>query len=119
VTAAWSWTQYPASPSETEASEVPDGFVGRNAIVWTGEGAFDEFVVHTISKGVITANRDIDKNGTCHFTLDSASSNTNQPLESEEQYHTDYDDGRNSRDDYEAWPCSASVVQSSTGKIFW
>jgi hypothetical protein len=70
VTAAWSWTQYPSSPSVTEVSEVPDGFVGRNAIVWTGEGTFDEFVVRGVDGMLVTADKDLNSDGICHFTLD-------------------------------------------------
>jgi hypothetical protein len=59
ITSAWSWTQYPSSPSVTEVTEVPDGFVGKNAIVWTGDGAFDEFVVQSqsIDDRVVSADR--------------------------------------------------------------
>jgi hypothetical protein len=71
VTAAWSWTQYPSSPSVTEVSEVPDGFVGRNAIVWTGEGTFDEFVVRGVDGMLVTADKDVDIRGSCHFTMDA------------------------------------------------
>jgi hypothetical protein len=73
VTSAWSWTQYPSRPSVTEVTEVPDGFVGKNAIVWTGDGAFDEFVVQSIDDRVVSADRALEVNGSCHFTLDKAS----------------------------------------------
>jgi hypothetical protein len=73
VTSAWSWTQYPSRPSVTEVTEVPDGFVGKNAIVWTGDGAFDEFVVQSIDDRVVSADRALEVNGSCHFTLDKSS----------------------------------------------
>jgi hypothetical protein len=76
VTAAWSWTQYPSSPSVTEVTEVPDGFVGKNAIVWTGDGAFEEFVVGAIDNNLVTTDRDLKTNGICHFTLDKETCTT-------------------------------------------
>ena len=56
----------------TEVTEVPDGFVGKNAIVWRGDGKFDEFLVQSVDDHLITANRVLDVQGLCHFTLDSA-----------------------------------------------
>jgi hypothetical protein len=58
----------------TEASEVPNGFVGRNAIVWTGDGGVDEFVVQEVDGMFVTADRDVDIRGSCHFTLDKTNS---------------------------------------------
>jgi hypothetical protein len=55
----------------TEASEVPNGFVGKNASVWTGDGAFQEFVVQTVDDHLVTAKRVLNVQGLCHFTLDS------------------------------------------------
>jgi hypothetical protein len=79
VTSAWSWTQYPSSPSVTEVSEVPEGFVGKNAIVWTGEGTFDEFVVRGVDGMLVTADRDVDIRGSCHFTMDAAPGSVDTP----------------------------------------
>jgi hypothetical protein len=71
VTSAWSWTQYPSSPSVTEVTEVPDGFVGKNAIVWTGDGVFEEFVVQEVDGMLVRTDRHLTAEGTCHFDLDS------------------------------------------------
>jgi hypothetical protein len=70
VTSVWSWTQYPSRPSVTEMSKVSNGFVGKNAIVWTGDGAFQEFVVQTVDDHLVTAKRVLNVQGLCHFTLD-------------------------------------------------
>ena len=71
VTSAWRWSQYPSSPSAAAAARVPDGFVGKNAIVWT-DGALREFLVQGVDGRVITADRALGATGSCRFTLDAA-----------------------------------------------
>jgi hypothetical protein len=44
-------------------TEVPDGFVGKNAIVWTGDGVFEELVVQEVDGMLVTVSRDFVSNG--------------------------------------------------------
>jgi hypothetical protein len=82
IESAWFWRQSPGPASvaslsdlmnhnKTAVKETFKEFISKNAIVWTGDGAFEEFLVDSVDDTTsIVADRNLTINGVCHFTID-------------------------------------------------
>ena len=77
ATKAWKWFQSPhpsALPSVTFS--IPQGFVGKNAIVWSSGANASVHTAHVaaIDDMTITLETPHHVSGKCHFTLDGRKS---------------------------------------------
>jgi hypothetical protein len=75
VTRAWLWSQHPAPLKViniTNDSPAFDAFLGRNSIVWADEEDLEGFTPQGRNGSVLTLDREVHVQGTCHFTLDGS-----------------------------------------------